>query len=62
MGRAKKLSYIEKVKVIQKKIKKLCVIVGRRSIVDKSSTYGVKGPGFTTWWRQEFININCMFY
>ena len=26
-----------------------------------SSAYSAKGPGFTTWWRQEFIDINCMF-
>ena len=30
--------------------------VGRRSIVDKASAYG-KGPGFTTQWRQQFINL-----
>ena len=29
--------------------------------MDKSSAYSAKGPGFTTRWRQEFININCMF-
>ena len=35
-------------------------IVGHRSIVDKSSAYRAKGPRFKTWWRQEFININCI--
>ena len=35
--------------------------LGHCSIVDKSSAYSAKGPGFTTRWRQEFININCMF-
>ena len=34
-------------------------LVGDRSIVDKSSAYGAKGPGFTSQWRQEFIDINC---
>ena len=31
--------------------------MGHRSIVNKSSAYGAKGPRFKTWWRQEFINI-----
>ena len=35
--------------------------MGHRSIVDKSSAYGAKGPGFKPQWRQEFINIKCMF-
>ena len=35
--------------------------MGHRSIVDKSSAYGAKGPGFKPRWRQEFINIKCMF-
>ena len=35
--------------------------VGHCSIVDKSSAYSAKEPGFTSQWRQEFINKNCMF-
>ena len=35
-------------------------VVGHPSIVDKSSAYGAKGPGFKTQWRQEFIDINCI--
>ena len=37
------------------------LVVGRRSIVDKSSANGTKGPGLKPRWRQEFININFMF-
>ena len=33
---------------------------GHRIIVDKSSAYGAKGPGFNSRWRQEFIIINCI--
>ena len=29
--------------------------VGHRSILDKSSAYGAKGPGFKARWKQEFI-------
>ena len=32
-----------------------------RNIVDKSSAYRAKGPGFKLRGRQEFINIKCMF-
>ena len=31
-----------------------------RSIEDKSSAYGAKGPGFKTRLRQEYININVI--
>ena len=36
---------------------------GHRSIVDKSSADGAKGPGFKTQWSQEFIIVKlyCMF-
>ena len=33
------------------------VLVGRSSIVDKAYAYGAKEPGFTTRWRQQFINV-----
>ena len=32
-------------------------VVGHHSIVDKASAYGVKGPGLTSRWRQQFIKI-----
>ena len=35
--------------------------VGHRSIVDKSSAYGAKGPGFKTWWRQDLYCMFCSF-
>ena len=35
--------------------------VGHRSIVDMASAYSAKGPGFTTRWRQQFINLKCIF-
>ena len=35
--------------------------VGHHSIVDKSSAYDAKGPGFKMQWRQDFIYVNCMF-
>ena len=35
--------------------------MGHLSIVDKSSAYGAKGPGFKTQWMQRFDNIECMF-
>ena len=31
--------------------------MGHRSILDMASAYGAKGPGFTTRWRQQFINL-----
>ena len=31
-------------------------LVGRRCIVGTASAYSTKGPGFTTRWRQQFIN------
>ena len=31
--------------------------MGHRSIVDKPSVYGAKGPGFNPQWRQEYISI-----
>ena len=34
------------------KIETILSVVGRRSIVDKSSAYGAKGPGFQHRWRQ----------
>ena len=40
--------------------KVLSGVVGHRSIVDKSSAYRAKGPGFNSRWRQEFICINCI--
>ena len=42
-------------------VKNIESLWGRRSIVDKTSAYGAKQPGFKSWRRQEFININCIF-
>ena len=36
--------------------------MGHRSIMDKSSACGAKGPGFKTQGRQELKIKNCMFY
>ena len=30
------------------------------SIVDKASAYSAKRPGFTTRWRQQFINVHSV--
>ena len=43
------------------KNKQKVIFVGHHSIVDKPSANGAKGPRFKARWRQEFININCMF-
>ena len=35
--------------------------MGHRIIVDKSSAYGAKGPGFKTRWRMKIYLSNCVF-
>ena len=35
--------------------------VGHRSKVNMASAYGAKGPGVITRWRQQFINLLCLF-
>ena len=35
----------------------ITILVGRCSIVDMVSAYGVKGPGFTSQWRKQFIKF-----
>ena len=36
-------------------------VVGHRSIVDKSSAYGAKVPGFKTQWRKKIYLCHCVF-
>ena len=36
-------------------------VVGHRSIVEKSSAYGAKGPGFKTQWRKKIYLCHCVF-
>ena len=43
------------------KTNKQAKTVWHRSIVDKSSAYGAKGPGFKTQWRKKIYLRHCVF-